>query len=90
MHLQGSIGKLGLMVFINTGSTHNLLNPIAKRLGLTIDYSQPPKQIQVANNDIIETKGFISQVQVSLQGCTLVTDCYLHVVSGCNLILDAD
>ncbi|CAL9004077.1 unnamed protein product [Prunus brigantina] len=91
MRLQGFIGKMGLTIFIDTGSTHNLLNPyIAKRLGLTIDSSQPPKRIQVANNDIIETKGFVSQVQVSLQDYTLVTDCYLHAVSGCDLILGPD
>lgn len=91
MRLQESIGKLGLTVFIDTGSTHNLLNlHLAKQLGLAIDSSQPPKRIQVANNDITETKGFVSQVQVSLQGYTFVTNFYLHAISGCDLILGAD
>lgn len=91
MRLHGSIGKLGLIVFINTGSTHNLLNPhFTKRLGLAIDSSQLPKRIQVANNDIVETNGFVSKVQVSLQGYNLVTNFYLRAVSRCDLILGAD
>ncbi|XP_021823725.1 uncharacterized protein LOC110764972 [Prunus avium] len=91
MRLQGQIGNTGLTVFIDTGSTHNLLNShLAKRLGLQIDTSTPPRKIQIANNDFIHTKGLVHQVHINLQGYELFTDCYLHAVSGCDLILGAD
>lgn len=65
VHIVGHVGKMTLNVIIDTGSTHNLLNPtIACRLGHNIDVSKQPKCIQVANNNFTETKGFVPKFHV--------------------------
>lgn len=87
MRAFAQIKNAALSVLIDSGSTHNFINPRAARTcGLSV---QPHSglQVMVADGEFLPTKGACLQVPVLLQGFDFSTDFLLLDVRGCDIVL---
>ncbi|OMO55704.1 reverse transcriptase [Corchorus capsularis] len=87
MKLQCQIRGLPFTVLIDSGSTHNLIQPkVARHLGLLIEPA-PPLSVRVGNGDVLHCQGMVSALQIDLQGVNFALDLYLLDVHGAEVIL---
>ena len=63
MRVMGRINGCGLVVLIDTGSTHNFVNAsLVNSLQLRVDVSKV-LEVKVANGSIVKTQGFCNMCQ---------------------------
>ena len=67
MRVRGNINGSGLVILVNTGSTHNFVDALlVSSLQLKVDVSRI-LEIKVANGTVVRTQGFCSSVSVCVQ-----------------------
>ncbi|OMO71659.1 hypothetical protein COLO4_28149 [Corchorus olitorius] len=74
-------------VLIDSGSTHNLMQPrIVKYLGLPIEPA-PEFSVRVGNDEFLQCTGMISCLPVKLEGLALDLDLFLLDIHGADVVL---
>ena len=83
----GLIHNLPVTVLIDSGSSHNILQPrIAHHLNLAIS-PNPPLSVMVGNGAFIKCQGICPVVDISLQNSTFTIPFYLLPIEGADVVL---
>ena len=81
----GKINHQDMIILIDSGSTHNILDKalwlLLKLPILTQDYFE----VKVANRDVLKTKGACHEVQIKLQGTLFQMDLNVLPLGGCDV-----
>jgi len=86
----GLIHHLPVTVLINSGSSHNILQPrIAHHLNLAISPS-PPLSVMVGNGAFIKCQGVCPLVDISLHNSTFTIPFYLLPIEGADVVLGVE
>lgn len=87
MRLMGKIGMSKVVIVVDTGSTHNFLDPsVAKKNNLPVtQYNR--LRVRVANGDTMLADGGCEKVAVKMQGHGYEADFYLLPLGGCDVVL---
>lgn len=87
MRVRGYLGRLGVTVLMDLGSTHNFLNPqIAFQLGLKPTHIGRMRVI-VANGEQLSCTGLCAGVLLWLQGEPFVVDFFILPMDVCEVVL---
>lgn len=87
MRLSGLAHGCSVVILVDTGSTHNFLDPlIAKKAGLKIGNDQLI-EVRVANGDRMSSEGMEEGLDLKVQGNQFVTDFFLLPLGGCDVVL---
>ncbi|XP_058784354.1 uncharacterized protein LOC131659138 [Vicia villosa] len=87
LKFKGKIGGLSVMVLVDTGSTHNIMQPrIAQHLNLT---STPITQfsVMVGNGSHLKCEGICNNVPITLQTELFHLPFYLLPIEGADVVL---
>ncbi|KAB1203113.1 hypothetical protein CJ030_MR8G008945 [Morella rubra] len=77
MRVVGRVGGQNVVILIDSGSTHNFLDPsIVKRGHLSVDRGEEIR-VRVANGELLTSEGRSENVKISLQGNSFLTDTYV-------------
>lgn len=89
MQMKGSLGRHPLVILIDSGSTHNFLDPkVVKKARLSIQGSSA-MEVMVATGERLPSKGMCVDVTLTIQGSLITTDFYLLSLGGCDALLGA-
>ncbi|KAJ0028613.1 hypothetical protein Pint_35931 [Pistacia integerrima] len=87
MRVSGLLYNKPMSVLIDTGSTHNFLDPqIAKKTGLQVD-DGAKFNVMVANGDTLSSTGRSKNTPLSIQGIPNSVDFYVLPLGGCDVVL---
>lgn len=90
MRLLGSIGTCHILVFVDSGTDLNFLNPaIATSLSLDIDLSMV-EPVAVANGRLCYTKGVARNVSIYVQDYVFSSDIRFLSVMGYDLVIGVE
>ena len=87
MRVMGRINGCGLVILIDTGSTHNFVDAsLVNSIPLRVDVSKV-LEVKVANGSIVNTQGFCSNVPVFVQGVEFCINFHVLALGGCDAVL---
>ena len=87
MRVMGKVNGSGLVILIDTGSTHNFVDAsLASGLQLRVDVSKI-LEVKVANGYVVKTQGFCSSVPVCIQGVKFCIQFHVLALGGCDAVL---
>lgn len=87
LKFKGLLDGLGVTVLIDTGSTHNILQPrIANHLKLHTTLI-PNFSVMVANGSKLQCSGLCPKVPITLQGKLFLIPFYLIPIEGVDVVL---
>jgi len=87
LKFQDLIHNFPVIMLIDSGSSHNILQPrIAKHLHLPIQ-PNPPFKVMVGNGAFITCQGISPSVQISLQTTLFTIPFYLLPIEGVDVVL---
>jgi hypothetical protein len=87
MRLVGSLRNQRVVILLDSGSTHNFLDPtVLRRAPLSVAVGVTLK-VRVANGATVESEGLCQSVSLTLQGHSFTTDFYLIPLAGCDVVL---
>ncbi|OMO69482.1 Retroviral aspartyl protease [Corchorus olitorius] len=87
LKLTGVIKAHAFTVLIDSGSTHNLVQPrVVQHLGLPIELA-PPLSSRVGNGAILQCPGMVSGLKMDLQGVVFQLDLFLLDIHGADVVL---
>ncbi|OMP08442.1 Retroviral aspartyl protease [Corchorus olitorius] len=87
LKLTGTIKGHSFTILVDSGSTHNLIQPRdVKYLGLSVE-PPPPLTVKVGNGEVLRCSGKISALPVVVQGLEFTLDLFLLDVHGADIIL---
>ncbi|KAF8409204.1 hypothetical protein HHK36_005278 [Tetracentron sinense] len=89
MRVKGRLGKATVMVLVDSGSTHNFMDPtVARKTNLTV-IKGGRFEVTVANGDQLPCSGRCLNVEMVIQGVLISADFYLLGLGGCDVVLGA-
>ncbi|XP_042946164.1 uncharacterized protein LOC122279545 [Carya illinoinensis] len=84
---KGKIGPKWVVILIDSGSTHNFLDPaMLSRVSIPI-VAEDKVRVKVANGELVDSEGKVKGVQVGIQGVEFLLDMYVLVLAGCDMVL---
>lgn len=87
MRIRGNIKKKAITILIDSGSTHNFLDPVvAKRTGCTIQ-STSPMRVAVADGTKLTSDSICKHLKWNMQGREFQADLRLISLGGCDMVL---
>ena len=87
MRVSGRIEKEGLVILLDSGSTHKFIDvSLLSKLHIPVD-TTPVLDVKVANGTIIKTHGLCSDVLVVIQGQKFYVQLHVLSLGGCDLVL---
>ena len=87
MRIHGKVQDCPVVILVDTGSTHNFLDPmIARKVGLGINIAEQV-EVRVANGEKMRSEGLIEQMQFQMQGNQFNTDFFLLPLGGCDVVV---
>ena len=87
MRVRGNIIGSGLVLLVDTGSTHNFVDAlVVSSLQLKVDVSRI-LEVKVANGTVVRTQGFCSSVPVCVQGVEFCVQFHVLALGGCDAVL---
>ncbi|KAA8522988.1 hypothetical protein F0562_009411 [Nyssa sinensis] len=87
MRIKGKVKKNVVTILIDSGSTHNFLDPaMAKRAGASIQFTNP-LTVVVADGTKLQSKAVVKEFQWVMQGTTFTADMRLLPLGGCDMVL---
>uniref|UniRef100_A0A6N2N061 H15 domain-containing protein n=1 Tax=Salix viminalis TaxID=40686 RepID=A0A6N2N061_SALVM len=87
MRFVGYIGKRAVVILVDTGSTHNFVDPsVIKRAQLPYN-NQELLRVKVANGQTESSEGSIAAVALLMQGHVYAIDFYVLTLEGCDIVL---
>lgn len=86
MRIRGNIKNKAITILIDSGSTHNFLDPVvAKRTGCTIQ-STSPMRVTVADGTKITSDSICKHLKWNMQGKEFQADLRLISLGGCDMV----
>jgi hypothetical protein len=90
MRLVGVLHSQRVSILIDSGSTHNFLDPsLLSKVHLSVA-AIPCLTVKIANGDSIQSFGKIDALTIRAQGHTITTTFYLIPLGGCDLVLGVE
>lgn len=90
MRLLGSILQHHVSILVDSGSTHNFLDPsLLSKICLTVQPT-PQLQVKIADGSFIQSCGQVLSVSLKVQGHLLTTDFFLISLGGCDVVLGVE
>ncbi|KAF5480441.1 hypothetical protein F2P56_001190 [Juglans regia] len=87
MRVKGKIGNRWVVIIIDSGSTHNFLDPVVlSRVHIPL-VNEDKIRVKVANGEMVNSEGKVTGVNVSVQGSYFLVDMYVMVLAGCDMVL---
>ncbi|KAK8919224.1 hypothetical protein KSP39_PZI021927 [Platanthera zijinensis] len=87
MRIKGRIGKELVTILIDSGSTHNFINPeVALKIGHPVDRNAA-FQVMVTDGSKLRCEGALKGVEIQLTGYVCRTDVYLLPIKGSDMVL---
>lgn len=87
MRVRGSLGRQGLTILMDSGSTHNFLSSrVVARLGLRPTHTGRLR-VTVANGDCLSCTGLCAGLLLWIQGEMFVIDFFLLPIDFCDVVL---
>jgi len=87
MRILGYVNGCAVVILIDTGSTHNFMDPsIQQRAHLHLQ-STTGLLVRVANGDSLCSTGKCVDITFHIQGNTYHTDFYVLTLGGCDIVL---
>ncbi|KAF8413570.1 hypothetical protein HHK36_001561 [Tetracentron sinense] len=87
MRVRGKIKQRVVTILIDSGSTHNFLDPsVAKQTGCSIQQTNP-LWVTVANGSKISSTAMCQQLEWLMHGTPFQTDFRLLSLGGCDMVL---
>ncbi|KAF5480102.1 hypothetical protein F2P56_000872 [Juglans regia] len=87
MRVKGKIGNQWVVILIDSGSTHNFLDPaVLSRVHIPL-VDEDKIRVKVANGEMVNSEGKVKGVNVSVQGSCFLVDMYVLVLTGCDMVL---
>ncbi|XP_035548740.1 uncharacterized protein LOC118349222 [Juglans regia] len=87
MRVMGRVNGQGIVILIDSGSTHNFLDSgVARRVKLPICADKKVK-VRVANGDQVVSEGLGKNVKVLVQGNAFTIDLFVMELVGCHMVL---
>ena len=88
MRVRGKINGSGLVILVDTGSTHNFVDVLlVSSLQLKVDVSRI-LEVKVANGIVVRTQGFCNSVLVCVQEVEFCVQFHVLALGGCDAVLD--
>ena len=89
MRIEGFINNQRVLVLVDTGSTHNFMDPIvARRAKLPVGENH--LTVKVANGDNIPCTGYCRAGAIQLQNFKTNANLYVLTLGGCDVVLGVD
>jgi len=90
MRLIGWIKHQRVVILLDSGSTHNFLDPsILRKLFLPVDATMQ-LQVRVANGARVASEGRCHSVPLKIQGLLFKADFYVLSLGGCDMVLGVE
>lgn len=90
MRVKGYISRKPMIILIDSGSTHNFLNPVvAKRTGCLVEQTNP-FSVTVADGSQITSSAICKKMQWVMHGTIFEADMRLLPLGGCDLVLGVE
>ncbi|KAF5468849.1 hypothetical protein F2P56_012962 [Juglans regia] len=86
MKLFGKIGSVSVEILVDSGSTHNFLDPMVVEATKLKVIRDEALQVRVANGTKILTQGKCDQL-VTIQGTKFLVPFHVLTLGGCNIVL---
>ena len=87
MRVRGKVNVSGLVILIDTSSTHNFVDAsLVSRLQLRVDVSKV-LEVKVANGSMVKTQGFCCSVPVCIEGVKFFIQFHVLSLGGCDVVL---
>ncbi|KAA8547400.1 hypothetical protein F0562_003736 [Nyssa sinensis] len=87
MRIKEKVKKNMVTILIDSGSTHNFLDPaMAKRTGASIQFTNP-LTVVVADGTKLQSKVVVKDFQWVMQGTTFTANMRLLPLGGCDMVL---
>ena len=84
MRVRGKINGSGLVILVDTSSTHNFVDALlVSSLQLKVDVSRI-LEVKVANGTVVRTQGFCSSVPMFMQGVEFCVQFHVLALGGCD------
>lgn len=88
--IYGTIKNARLTILIDSGSTHNFLQPrVAQFLHLPVETTQPLR-VLVGNGSVLDCNQRCTDTQLSIQGHSFPVTFHLLHISGADIVLGID
>lgn len=85
--VKGNVGGQSVVILIDSGSTHNFVDPMVARKDRMRVTRVDKVQVKVANEEVLASEGSCDKVKVSIQGRNFITDIYVLPLAGCDMVL---
>jgi hypothetical protein len=90
MRLLGSILQHRISILVDSGRTHNFLDPsLLSKIRLTVQPT-PRLQVKIADRSSIQSCGQVLSVSLKVQGHLITTDFFLISLGGCDVVLGVE
>lgn len=86
MRVSGSLHNQELVILIDSGSTHNFVDPVVVQKAKLLVDSSHTLAVTVANGDKVKSEGKLYNLKLRLQGHTFAIDAYVLVLGGCDMV----
>ena len=87
MKILGTLQHCPLTILINSGSTHNFIDPIIIRKANIPTQSDAIFEVMVANGERLKGNGICKNVLIHSQGVPIKADFFLLSLGGCDAVL---
>ncbi|KAA8517141.1 hypothetical protein F0562_017434 [Nyssa sinensis] len=87
MRILGHVNGCAVVILIDTGSTHNFMDPSIQQRAHLQSQSTAGLLVRVANGDTMFSTGKCEDIQLHMQGNTYHTDFYILTLGGCDIVL---
>lgn len=87
MRVKGRVGSQWVIILIDSGSTHNFVDPaILNRVSVPM-IADEKVRVKVANGEMVNSEGKVLGVNVHIQGINVTIDLFMLVLAGCDMVL---
>ncbi|XP_042983164.1 uncharacterized protein LOC122312586 [Carya illinoinensis] len=87
MRVKGKVGSQWATILIDTGSTHNFLDPAVVIKGQLPINQERRVRVRVASGEQLLSEGESVQTRFNIQGISFVDNMHVLVLAGCDMVL---
>jgi hypothetical protein len=87
MRLIGSVKSFGITILVDSGSSHNFVDPVVVAKLQVVIHKDSRLAVKVANGQIVHTEGYSPALPVKVQGTNFSAEFYLLPLRGCDMVL---
>lgn len=87
MRMKGRVGNQDVVVLIDSSSTHNFLDSSVVKNGEIPMNSSEKIRLRVTNGEQVLNEGRCATRRVKVQGNVFITNAFVLVLVGCDMVL---